>query len=393
VDSTFFCLENIFLDFELIILGVIWATLGTSIFAFVVAFLERHKIRFQYLMVFYLAHLVSVIDDIYWLSDSWEQVPQLTNVYTPFLYLLAPAFYCYLQNLIAPQTHTKFKLWSYHWLGFILALVLCLPYYFLDSTTKLERLMAPSGTLEHIGMITIGAQTALLLYIPFSFIYLVMALRLVAKNLTNIKSFFSNIENKDLSWIRWMVIILMIALAFSVVQLFLPDSYTDTESWELVYAVFGYSWLTLFAALTSRQSAIRIDQAQSPPDSSQPAKAEKYRKSQLGQKEIEHIKKQLIDAMEILKLHRRPGLTLRNLADEISISQNKISQVLNNHLDKGFYDFVNGWRIQDACSIMQKQSKSILEIAYEVGFNSKSTFNTSFKKHTSLTPTQYKKTM
>jgi AraC-like DNA-binding protein len=62
-------------------------------------------------------------------------------------------------------------------------------------------------------------------------------------------------------------------------------------------------------------------------------------------------------------------------------------------MDQHFFDFVNEYRIQKAMGILKDQSRSqltVLEILYEVGFNSKSSFNTSFKKHTNLTPTAYR---
>jgi len=67
--------------------------------------------------------------------------------------------------------------------------------------------------------------------------------------------------------------------------------------------------------------------------------------------------------------------------------------LINHHMDQHFFDFVNEYRIQKAMNILKDKSKkelTILEILYEVGFNSKSSFNTSFKKYTRLTPTEYR---
>ena len=379
------------MDLEIIILGVSCATLGVNVFALFMVFIDKHKVRYQYLGVFFVAHLISVLDDIYELSDGWVLIPELYNVYLPFIFLILPAFYLYLQTLVHPELHKKFKYKSIHWTGFLVVLILCLPYFLLDSTIKLERLSAPSGTLEHLGMITIGPFIALLLFIPFSLVYMLLGLRLIAKNQINIKSFFSNIENKNLSWIRWMLILLMLALIFSALHLFLPDALTDLWTWQFVYMLLGFCWLTLFIGLASKQKPILIVSTHNKKQAEQNSNGDKYHKSKLNEIEAERIQEQLIHAMQVTKLHEKPGLTLRDLADEMGISQNKISQVLNTHLKKGFYDFINGWRIKEACEILKHQSKSIIEVAYEVGFNSKSTFNTSFKKHTGLTPSQYKK--
>lgn len=89
-----------------------------------------------------------------------------------------------------------------------------------------------------------------------------------------------------------------------------------------------------------------------------------------------------------------PSLTIQELANQINIPVRDLSILINHHIDQHFFDFVNEYRIQKAMHILKDQTKSqltVLEILYEVGFNSKSSFNTSFKKYTNLTPTAYRK--
>jgi YesN/AraC family two-component response regulator len=88
-----------------------------------------------------------------------------------------------------------------------------------------------------------------------------------------------------------------------------------------------------------------------------------------------------------------PSLTIQELANQIDIPVRELSVLINHHMDQHFFDFVNEYRIQKAMGILKDQSRSqltVLEILYEVGFNSKSSFNTYFKKHTNLTPTAYR---
>ena len=87
------------------------------------------------------------------------------------------------------------------------------------------------------------------------------------------------------------------------------------------------------------------------------------------------------------------GLTIQDLATQLDIDVRELSILINHSLNQNFYDFVNKYRIDRALEMLKnpKQKKlSILEILYEVGFNSKSSFNTSFKKKTGLTPTEYR---
>ena len=70
-----------------------------------------------------------------------------------------------------------------------------------------------------------------------------------------------------------------------------------------------------------------------------------------------------------------------------------LSQIINDSLQKNFFDFINFYRIEESKNYLSdsKYKKlNILEVLYEVGFNSKSTFNKVFKEHTGLTPTEYR---
>lgn len=87
-------------------------------------------------------------------------------------------------------------------------------------------------------------------------------------------------------------------------------------------------------------------------------------------------------------------LTIQNLALQIGFPPKELSIVINHHLGKHFFDFINEYRIQKAKSILENTENkevTVLEILYQVGFNSKSSFNTAFKKHCQITPIEYRK--
>ena len=88
------------------------------------------------------------------------------------------------------------------------------------------------------------------------------------------------------------------------------------------------------------------------------------------------------------------SLTLHDLARQTKIPSRELSLLINHHLNKHFFDFVNEYRIEKAKQLLTDPKKTdftVLEILYDVGFNSKSSFNTAFKKHTGTTPTQFRK--
>jgi AraC-like DNA-binding protein len=102
---------------------------------------------------------------------------------------------------------------------------------------------------------------------------------------------------------------------------------------------------------------------------------------------------ELINYMETSQPYLEPSLKINELAQSLSIPSKSLSQSINQQLGKNFYDFVNSYRIEEAKKKIVKANgngRTILEILYDSGFNSKAAFNRAFKKHTGITPTEYK---
>ena len=100
--------------------------------------------------------------------------------------------------------------------------------------------------------------------------------------------------------------------------------------------------------------------------------------------------------MENEKPYLDSKLSLKQLAAFLELSTNHTSQIINENLNKNFFDFVNDYRINEVkkCLSDSKFSQyTLLAIAYECGFNSKSSFNSLFKIKTGLTPSEYQKTL
>ncbi len=123
-------------------------------------------------------------------------------------------------------------------------------------------------------------------------------------------------------------------------------------------------------------------------------KLKKYEKSSLTSENSEKYLKKLIKIMECEKPFLNNDLTLQKLSEMLSISPHHLSQIINEKKNQNFFDFINSYRIEEAKNLLvdkKGELLTILAIAEEVGFNSKSAFNIAFKKYTSLTPSQFKK--
>ena len=96
--------------------------------------------------------------------------------------------------------------------------------------------------------------------------------------------------------------------------------------------------------------------------------------------------------MENEKPYLDTKLGLKELAEDLDISVHHLSQVINEKLGKNFFEFVNGYRVAEVISLLknpQYKRYTLLAIAYDSGFNSKSRFNSVFKKNTGFTPSKY----
>jgi transcriptional regulator GlxA family with amidase domain len=91
------------------------------------------------------------------------------------------------------------------------------------------------------------------------------------------------------------------------------------------------------------------------------------------------------------RLFLEENLSLNRLSLAISVSENHISETLSQYLNTNFFHFVNGFRIEEAKNLLQGTDNSVTNITFEVGFNSKSTFNAAFKKSIGTTPSSFRK--
>jgi AraC-like DNA-binding protein len=97
--------------------------------------------------------------------------------------------------------------------------------------------------------------------------------------------------------------------------------------------------------------------------------------------------------MQSHKPYLNPTLNIDALAEEVGVTTQDISMALNHHLGRHFFDFINGYRIEAACEMLaspEYSEKTVIDISLESGFNSKSSFNTAFKKHMQITPSEYR---
>ncbi|OAN92539.1 hypothetical protein A8B74_18320 [Sulfitobacter geojensis] len=154
-------------------------------------------------------------------------------------------------------------------------------------------------------------------------------------------------------------------------------------------AVLALFWVIGVWGLRQRPGLVRQTVSDAPEPELPPA--QKYEKSALDHDRAERIARKIEAAMAKDLLYRAPDLSLWDLAKHIGVTSHYVSQTLSTHLGKSFFELVNGWRIKDAVTQLTTTDATILVIAYDVGFNSRSAFYKAFRRETGKTPSDLRK--
>ena len=121
---------------------------------------------------------------------------------------------------------------------------------------------------------------------------------------------------------------------------------------------------------------------------------QKYKSSSLSLDSQNEIIMKLKSRMEIEKPFLKPDFSLPELASQLRLSVHQLSQVINDGLGKSFFEMTAEYRVEEAKRLLKaKANIKVEEIAEEVGYNSKSSFNTAFKKITGQTPSEWRSTL
>ncbi|MBC8167297.1 MAG: AraC family transcriptional regulator [Bryobacteraceae bacterium] len=194
---------------------------------------------------------------------------------------------------------------------------------------------------------------------------------------------------------RFMLFALTLPWASFVLELLAVRITGVDESLRVALGLFRLSGTYLFAVFALQPHSLLTEPGIMLPhtvpleDGVRPGR---YARSVLEPQSVDRIAARLETAMEQDFLYRRPLLALRDVAEHIAVPEHKVSQVLNSRLKCNFFDFVNEWRVREARQRLRDEPGTpVLTIAMDVGFNSKSTFNSAFQRFTRMTPSAYRR--
>jgi len=195
----------------------------------------------------------------------------------------------------------------------------------------------------------------------------------------------------NILWLRFLVygflVITFIELALVVSKSIGLITQIDVSVFEFLglsgyYALFFVVNLLIFSSIRLFSSFSKVKENQASESPAEPIT--------ICLATVEKINRKMSEQKHYLD----PEITLDSLASELAISAKNLSITLNRHFNKNFYEFINEYRIKEAKMRLRSpehKNKTITDIYLDIGFNSKSVFNTFFKKTVGLTPSQYRK--
>ena len=328
-------------------------------------------------LVFY--HLDGTVDPYYY--------PYLLIGY-PFPLFHGPMLYLYTASLTNQHSYLR-RHWAWHFAPAISIYLVIVPFFLLPHNERLQ-VFANQGKgyewlfLLHKILVSVSGVA-----------YVFLSLWLLRKHKQAVRDRFSQVEKINLAWLRYLI--------YGVALVWLAVFYQNDQIIFSLVALFvmllGYFGIKQVGIFTQSLQTETVNLEPKPPiEEKATASLElpkaRYLKSTLSSEAQQAIHQKLMQAMDEQKLFLNPELTITELASTLTVHPNHLSQVINSVESKTFYDFVNGKRIVEFKRIValpENQKYTLLALAFECGFNSKTAFYRNFKNETGQSPTLYLK--
>ena len=315
-------------------------------------------------------------------AENPQLYRSISYIGNSFYILLGPLIYLYTKSLC--YSGFVFRIREYfHFVPFFLLSVPMVAYIQARYTAAMR-----AGEEGWI------AVTPLSYSLFFGFLYLVLFLYiaitiwLLLRYRKELKLYYSNVRAINLSWLMLILVAFIVMVAMDVGAFLL--SFFPFDASALKYILTSVSLFINFAFV----SLLVFRGLNQPYIFTGLTTGHKYASSKLTREMASRYLEKLRLHLEKEKPFLDPSLSLNDLAENLSIPARHLSQVINESLNQNFFDMIGDYRIEEAKGMLMEYSsreKSVLEILYDVGFNTKSSFNSLFKKKTGMTPTEYRR--
>ena len=329
------------------------------------------------------------------MSGFYMRIPHIIGAGAPFWYLFGPMIYAYTAFLVS-ENHRFSATDLLHLLPAVYCLYQMFPFYQLSGADKITAVQTPpTGPPEyHLIYLVVG-----LLLLGYHF----AAIRKINRAEKSITNNSTSHQKENLRWVKRQLIAFTIYIVFDTLAGYLLTVFEIPLNILELTTTFIMAIFVQIVAVTASRNPEKLfppivsdpqTNGSHPPIPEPDAQKEKYQNSALSKDIAQNYLDALIHLMETKRPYLNSELKLTDLAAMLGISPHNLSQILNQELKQPFYEFVNQYRINAAKAMMlnpEYQQFTILAIAYDAGFNTKSSFNRAFKECTGMTPSAYQK--
>lgn len=337
---------------------------------------QQDRLPMAYLLALVSLVVLQSLEFLYHASGWFRQVPFFLKLVDPLIVLIPFCIYGYIRALQGENVLSNWRAWCLHGAPMISVALMAIPFWSLPGDAKIHWMTQGMMSEPLWQPITLFGNPYLAVIGTLSIVYWTL------QHQQGVNSRKPAVKE----WIGHLQLIQLIiagSMALRITVYFLYG-----ESFSVTYVLAPTTAYLTYLLLTHARPPMHIPRAVSEPGTEQtPGTPHQVAHDSSAEKALFS---ELCHAMD-QGVFRDASLTLGKLADKCKTSTHQASAAINMCSGTNFYEWVNRYRIQAACDDLVSTELNVTQICYESGFNSKSTFNTAFRRVNGCTPTQYRK--
>lgn len=356
--------------------------INAALFAFLLFTRKKNNTSSLLLICFMLLVSFQALLNAFDTREFFLTFPHLSRISWLQLSLFGPLIYLFTQKVTDGGQRLQARD-ALHLLPFLGYLVVLSPWLCQSADTKRQLLMDFNG----LSRLDFGWLNQLSLCMITC--YLLLSLSLLRTFRKTVENAFSDIRQRRLIWLQQFIYGILGILIVSALGFY-------GRKWQLpvITHFYHYNYFLVVLLVYWMAAKCLLQPEIFGPDQAQLSVGKKYRKSGLPASAEKTLYDNLLEYMTTAHPYLDPDLSIFTLAEQLKVSRHHLSQAINEQTGKSFHDFINSFRTAAVKRRLEDPSSaaySILGIAMDCGFNSKATFNTTFKKLTGMTPSAYQK--
>ncbi|GGC61533.1 helix-turn-helix domain-containing protein [Marinobacter halophilus] len=337
---------------------------------------QNDRLPMAYLLALVCLVVLQSLEFVYQASDWMARLPFFLKLVDPLIVMIPFTIYGYIRAIQGENALNRPAMWWLHASPMILVAILAIPFWSMPGELKVYWMFQGRIAESLWQPLTLHGNSYLAVIAAASLFYWWLQRHLGVNTR----------KPAVREWVSRLQLIQLIIAGSMTVRIFIYHAFG--ESFSVAYVLAPTTAYLTYLLLTHAHPPTHVARttgAATAPKTMEDVKSQSAADS-IDLALFDHLTKTMEQG-----LFKDNNLTLRTLADTCGATTHQASAAINQCFGSNFYDWVNHYRINEACNALRNTSEGVSQICYAVGFNSKSTFNTAFRKQVGCTPTEYRK--